>query len=157
LRAKALGMEVAFYDPYCPDGRDKALGVRRVEVLDDLLAQAHVLSVHCPLTDETRHIINASTIEKLPLGSFLVNTARGGVVDTSAIPAAIASGRLAGAGIDVLAREPPPADDPLIVAWRDPNHPAHHRLVLNPHAAFYSEEGLMDMRTKGSEACRRAL
>jgi C-terminal binding protein len=157
LRAKALGMEVAFYDPYCPDGRDKALGVRRVETLGELLAQVHVLSMHCPLTDETRHLINATTIEKLPRGSFLVNTARGGVVETSAIPAAIASGRLAGAAIDVLSREPPPLEDPLIVAWRDPTHPAHHRLVLNPHAAFYSEEGLMDMRIKGSEACRRAL
>lgn len=157
LRAKSLGMEVVFYDPYCPDGRDKALGVRRVETFDELLSQAHVLSMHCPLTEETRHIVNAVTIEKLPRGSFLVNTSRGGVVDTSAIPAAIASGRLAGAGIDVLAHEPPPADDPLIVAWRDPKHPAHHRLIVNPHAAFYSEEGLMDMRIKGSEACRRAL
>ncbi|HUY34761.1 MAG TPA: C-terminal binding protein [Pirellulales bacterium] len=157
LRAKALGMDVAFYDPYCPDGRDKSLGVRRVETLDELLAQAHVLSMHCPLTDQTRHVINAATIEKLRRGSFLVNTARGGVVDTSAIPAAIASGRLAGAGIDVLACEPPAPNDPLIVAWRDPDHPAHHRLIVNPHAAFYSEEGLMDMRIKGSEACRRAL
>ncbi|HEV3024284.1 MAG TPA: C-terminal binding protein, partial [Pirellulales bacterium] len=110
LRAKALGMDVAFYDPYCPDGRDKALGVRRVESLVELLAKAHVLSVHCPLTDETRHIINAVTIDCLPQGSFLVNTARGGVVDTSAIPEAIASGRLAGAAIDVLSREPPPPD-----------------------------------------------
>jgi D-3-phosphoglycerate dehydrogenase/C-terminal binding protein len=157
LRAKALGMDVAFYDPYCPDGRDKALGVRRLETLEDLLSQSHVLSVHCPLTDETRHIMNAATIDLLPRGSFLVNTARGGVVDTSAIPPAITSGRLAGAAIDVLSREPPPPDDPLIVAWRDPSHPAHHRLVLNPHAAFYSEEGLMDMRIKGAEACRRAL
>jgi C-terminal binding protein len=157
LRAKALGLDVVFYDPYCPDGRDKALGVRRVETLDELLSQAHVLSMHCPLTDETRHVINARSIEQMPRGSFLVNTARGGVVDTSAIPAAIASGRLAGAGIDVLAHEPPTPDDPLVLAWRDPGHLAHRRVILNPHSAFYSEEGLMDMRIKGSEACRRAL
>ena len=67
------------------------------------------------------------------------------------------SGQLAGAGIDVLDQEPPPADHPLIVAWRDPNHAAHHRLIVNPHLAFYSEEGLMDMRTKGSGAVRKAL
>lgn len=157
LRAKSLGMDVAYYDPYCPDGRDKSLGIRRVEDLDELLAQAHIVSLHCPLTSETRHIINARTLELLPRGSYLVNTSRGGVVDTSAIPAALASGRLAGAGIDVLEREPPAADDPLIVAWRDPNHAAHHRLIVNPHAAFYSEQGLMDMRLKGAEACRRAL
>ena len=64
---------------------------------------------------------------------------------------AITSGHLAGAGIDVLETEPPPPDHPLIQAWRDPSHPAHDRIILNPHSAFYSEEGLMDMRIKGSE------
>jgi C-terminal binding protein len=157
LRAKALGMDVVFYDPLVPDGRDKSLGVRRVETIDELLAEAHVVSMHCPLTKDTQHMINADTIAKMKRGSFLVNTARGGVVDTRAIPAAIASGQLAGAGIDVLEEEPPPLDDPLIVAWRDPKHPAYHRLIVNPHTAFYCEEGLQDMRSKGTEACRRAL
>jgi D-3-phosphoglycerate dehydrogenase/C-terminal binding protein len=157
LRAKALGMDVVFYDPYKPDGYDKSLGIRRAETLTELLKQAFVVSVHCPRTAETDKFIAAKEIEQMPKGSFLINTARGAIVDTSAIPAAIASGRLAGAGIDVLAVEPPPADDPLINAWRDPSHPAHHRLIVNPHAAFYSEEGLMDMRTKGAESCRKAL
>ncbi|MFL5342600.1 MAG: C-terminal binding protein [Gemmataceae bacterium] len=157
LRAKALGMDVAFYDPYKPDGSDKALGVRRVETLPVLLRQAFVLSLHCPRTPETTNLITAKEIEQMPMGSYLINTARGAVVDTAAIPGAIASGRLGGAAIDVLAHEPPPADHPLLVAWRDPQHPAHDRLIVNPHSAFYSEEGLMDMRTKGSDACRRAL
>ena len=157
IRAKALGMDVVFYDPYVPDGRDKSLGVRRVETLDELLAESHVLSMHCPMTDDTYHMINAQTIAKMRPGSFLVNTARGGVVDTTAIPAAIASGQLGGAAIDVLEQEPPPDDDPMLVAWRDPQHPAYHRLIVNPHTAFYCEEGLLDMRVKGSDACRRAL
>ena len=157
VRAKALGMDVAFYDPYKPDGYDKALGMRRADTLDELLRQAFVLSVHTPLTAETNRMINAAAIGRLPRGSFLVNTARGAVVETSAIPAAIESGHLAGAGIDVLAVEPPPADDPLIRAWRDPTHPAHHRVIVNPHSAFYSEEGLLDMRTKGAKAVRNAL
>ncbi len=157
LRAKSLGMDVVFYDPYAPDGRDKSLGVRRVESLEALLAEAHVVSMHCPLTPETYHLINAETIAQMKRGSFLVNTARGGVVDVTAIPAALAAGQLAGAGIDVLEQEPPPADHPLLVAWRDPKHPAYHRLIVNPHAAFYSEEGLQDMRIKGTEACRRAM
>ena len=101
--------------------------------------------------------MNRASIAKMPAGGYLINTARGAVVDTAAVPEAIATGQLAGAGIDVLEHEPPPADHPLLAAWRDPQHPAHHRLIVNPHAAFYSEEGLMDMRTKGSEACRRAL
>ena len=157
LRAKALGMDVVFFDPYVPDGRDKAIGVRRVETLDELLAQAHVLSLHCFLSPETRHIIDAAAIARLPRGSFLVNTARGAVVDTTAIPDAIASGQLAGAGIDVLDGEPPADTQPLVAAWRNPAHPAYDRVLINPHSAFYSEEGLGDMRIKGSEACRRAV
>ncbi len=157
LRAKALGMDVAFYDPYKPCGYDKALGIRRVEDFAELLAQSYVLSLHCPLTDETFHLVNRASIAKMPPGGYLINTARGAVVDTAAVPEALRTGQLAGAGIDVLEHEPPPADHPLLAAWRDPQHPAHHRLIVNPHAAFYSEEGLMDMRTKGAEACRRAL
>jgi len=157
LRAKALGMDVAFYDPYKQDGYDKALGIRRVEKLEALCKQAFVLSVHCPLTPETKHIVDARTIALMPDRSFLVNTARGGTVDATAIPAAIRSGKLAGAAIDVLPMEPPPEDHPLLVAWRDVNDPCHDRVILNPHSAFYSEEGLLDMRVKGSQACRRAL
>ena len=157
LRAKAFGMDVAFYDPYKPDGHDKALGIRRVEKLDDLLRQSFVLSLHCPLTDETRHIVDARAIALMPDGSYLVNTARGATVDATAIPGAITSGKLAGAAIDVLPFEPPPEDHPLIVAWRDPAHPAHDRVIVNPHSAFYAEEGLLDMRVKGAQACRRAL
>jgi C-terminal binding protein len=150
-------MDVAYYDPYKPDGYDKALGVRRVETVEELLAQAYVLSCHCPLTAETHHLINAAAIERMPRGSYLINTSRGGVVDVTAIAAAIESGRLAGAGIDVLPQEPPPEDHPLIVAWRDPKHPCHQRVILNAHNAFYSEQGLRDMRVKGAEACRRLL
>ncbi len=157
LRAKALGMDVIFYDPLKPDGYDKALGVRRVETLDELLQESLIVSVHCPLTDETRSMIDAAAIAKMPRGSYLVNTARGAVVDTSAIPDALAGGQLAGAGIDVLAVEPPTDDDPLIAAWRNPEHVAHHRLIVNPHAAFYTEEGLMEIRVKSAGACKRAL
>lgn len=157
LRAKALGMNVVFYDPYVPDGYEKSLGVRRVNLLKELLQGSHIVSAHCPLTQETHHLMNRQTIALMPRGSFLINTARGGVVDVMAVLEAITSGHLTGAGIDVLESEPPANDHPLLVAWRDPSHPAHHRLILNPHAAFYSEEGLMDMRIKGSENCRRAL
>src|SRR5262249_53581825 len=139
-RAKALGMDVVFYDPYLPDGFDKALGIRRAESMEELLRDAYIVSLHCPLNEESRHLINKQTLALMPKGSFLVNTSRGGVVDTSAIPGTIKSGQLAGAAIDVLPHEPPPPDDPLIVAWRDPAHPAHHRLIVNPHAAFYTEQ-----------------
>jgi C-terminal binding protein len=157
LRAKALGMDVVFYDPHLPQGRDKALGIRCADTLEELLGQAHVLSMHCPLTPETHHLIDRHTIAHLPPGALLINTARGGVVDALAVLHAIEHGHLAGAGMDVLEMEPPAADDPLIRAWRDPAHPAHDRLILNPHAAFYSEEGLTEMRVKSSNNARRVL
>jgi len=157
LRARALGMDVVFYDPYKPDGYEKSLGVRRAETLETLLAEAFILSVHCPLSDETRHMIDADALAQMPGGAYLVNTARGPIVDTSAVPGAIASGQLAGAGLDVLESEPPREDDPLVLAWRDPAHPAHDRVMVTPHSAFYSEQALLDLRVKGAEACRRAL
>jgi len=157
VRAKAFGMDVCFYDPYKPDGYDKALGLHRARRLEELLERAHVVSLHCPLTEETRHMMNDSSISLMPKGSYLLNTARGAVLDTAAIPGAIASGQLAGAGIDVLEREPPSDHDPLLQAWRDPNHPAYERVLINPHSAFYCEEGLEEMRRKGAEECRRAL
>ena len=157
VRGKSLGIEVVFHDPYKPDGYDKALGIRRVETLEELLAQSWVVSLHCPLTPETHHLIDAAAIARMPRGSYLVNTARGGVVDCRAVPAAIASGQLAGVGIDVLEHEPPLPDDPLLAAWRDPQHPCYHRLILNPHVAFYCEEGTQEMLRKAAEACRRVL
>jgi D-3-phosphoglycerate dehydrogenase/C-terminal binding protein len=102
-------------------------------------------------------MIGAGQIARMSRGSFLINTARGALVDTRAIPAAIRSGQLAGAGLDVLPLEPPAADDPLIRAWRDPADPCHDRVIIAPHAAFYCEEGLQDIRVKAAEACRKAL
>jgi D-3-phosphoglycerate dehydrogenase/C-terminal binding protein len=157
LRAKALGMDVVFYDPYIPDGTDKSLGIRRVETLGQLLNQSRVVSLHCPLTDETHHMIDRQTLAELPAGSYLVNTARGAVVDAAAVLDSLTAGHLAGAALDVLETEPPGEDEPLIAAWRDSSHPASERLIINPHAAFYSLDGLLDMRIKGAENIRRVL
>jgi D-3-phosphoglycerate dehydrogenase/C-terminal binding protein len=157
MRAKSFGMDVIYYDPYREDGYDKALGVRRAESLTDLFDQSYVVSLHCPLTDETRHLVNADALQYFREGSYLVNTSRGSVVDTTAIPDVIASGRLAGAALDVLAQEPPAEDDPLLAAWRDPGHPAHDRVLITPHIAFYCIEGLSEMRVKAALCCRQAL
>ena len=157
LRAKALGYHVLFYDPYVCDGTDKALGIARTDSVEELLQKSQVVSCHCLLNDESRHIINVDNIELMQPQSILVNTSRGAVVDAMAVLKGLESGRLLGAGIDVLEIEPPNNDHPLIKAWRDPSHPAHDRLILTPHAAFYSEEGLLDMRRKGSENVRRIL
>lgn len=157
LRAKACGMRVLFHDPYKPDGYDKALGIERADSLDMLLARVLVVTLHCPLTEETHHLIDIEAIAKMRTGTYLVNTARGGIVDASAIPGAIKSGQLAGVALDVLEQEPPAAGDLLLRAWRNPHHPAHDRLIISAHAAFYSEEGALDIRVKTAQACRRVL
>lgn len=157
LRGKSLGMDVVYYDPFIASGYDKALGIRQADSLEDLLQQSHVVSMHCPLTPQTKHMINDQTIARMRPGGIVINTARGGVVDALAILRAIESGHLLGAALDVLEVEPPSADHPVIKAWRDTTHPAHERLILTPHAAFYCEEGLLEMRRKGCENVRRVL
>jgi C-terminal binding protein len=147
LRAKALGMRVVFYDPYKPDGLEKALGVERCWRLDDLLTQSQFLSLHCPLTAETRHILNAETLTRLPTGAYVVNTARGPCIDAPALLDAVDSGQVAYAGLDVVEREP--LDDERLRR--------HPRVLLTPHAAFYSVEAFAEMRTKGAEEGLRLL
>ena len=157
LRAKALGLEVIFYDPYVPDGTDKSLGVRRIETLDELLSQSHIVSLHCLHSEETHELINRATLGKMQDATYLVNTARGACVNLNDVLASISSGRLAGAALDVLPQEPPDVNEALIQAWRDSDHPASDRLIVQPHAAFYSVEGLRDMRVKACQNVRRVF
>lgn len=157
LRAKAFGMDVVAFDPYIPDGRDKALGIRIAYTLEELLQQSDVVSIHTPLNETTRGMIDAGRLKQFKHGATLINTARGPICDTAAVLRALESGQLAGAGLDVLPVEPPRVDDPLLVAARDPSHVAHVRCVLSPHAAFYTEEGFVEMRRKAALEVRRAL
>jgi phosphoglycerate dehydrogenase-like enzyme len=147
LRAKALGMDVVFFDPLVVPGYEKALGVRRAATLGELLAQSPFLSIHCYLDETTYHLIDAEALSQLPEGAYLVNTARGPIVDQEALVAALGSGRLAGAALDVVEREP--LDDERLRS--DP------RVLLTPHAAFYSLEGFVELRRKAAEEVRRLL
>jgi phosphoglycerate dehydrogenase-like enzyme len=146
-RGAVLGMRVVFYDPYQPDGHDKALGIERCYRLEELLAQARFLSLHCPLTGETRHILNARTLALLPKGAYVINTARGPCIDQHALVAALDSGQVGYAGLDVVEREP--LDDDAL------RH--HPNVLLTPHSAFYSLEGDRELRRKGAEEARRVL
>lgn len=147
LRAKVLGMRVVIYDPIQPDGLEKSLGVERCHRLEDLLKQAEFVSVHCPLTAETKHILNAKTMALLPRGAYVVNTARGPCVDPNGLIEALEAGHVAYAALDVAETEP-------LNDERIRNHP---RIVLTPHTAFYSVEGYQEMRSKGAEEARRIL
>jgi D-3-phosphoglycerate dehydrogenase len=129
-RARALGMGVVACDALVPDEEIRAEGVEPV-VLGDLLDRADVVTLHAPLDGTTRKIMDAAAIGRMKPGAFLVNCARGDLVDHEALGAALESGHLAGAALDVLPREPPGRDEPAL---------AFPRTILNPHAAWYSEE-----------------
>ena len=156
LRAKAFGMRVVFHDPYARDGMDRALGLTRLS-LDELLATADAVTLHTPLTDETRNMADAGFFAKIKPGAFVVNTSRGGVLDVDALAEALRAGRVAAAALDVMPTEPPGPELPLLQAWRAREEWVRHRLVVTPHAAFYSEEGEHDMRVKAAETVREAL
>jgi D-3-phosphoglycerate dehydrogenase len=147
LRAKALGLDVVFYDPYLRQGMDKALGVRRVYHLEELLEQSHYVSLHCYLDGANRHLIDARTIARMRPGAVLINTARGPLVDEHALLEALDSGQIAAAGLDVVETEPLEND-------RLRSHP---NILLTPHTAFYSVEGYRELRTKTAEEVRRIL
>ncbi len=151
LRARAFGMDVAFYDPYLPSGAEIAVGMRRMKTMASLLAIADVLSLHAPLSEETRGLIGAKTLARAKPGMILVNTARGPIVDLDALYRALKSGRVAAAGLDVLEREPADSENKLIAAWRMRESWLDGRLVVTPHAAFYSPASIRDLRTKSLE------
>ncbi|CUH82242.1 hydroxyacid dehydrogenase [Tropicibacter naphthalenivorans] len=122
--AKGLGIELAGFDPYAPDSAFEALGVTRCATFEELLERSDILSLHCPLTDATRGILNTKAIARMPKGSYVINTARGGLINEAALVAAIQSGHLAGAGLDTFAVEPPSADHAFF---------AEPAIVLTPH------------------------
>ena len=122
--AKGLGLDLVGHDPFAPDSVFEAFDVRRCEHVDDLFAASEILSLHCPLNDQTREILNAAAIARMPGGSHVINTARGGLIDEAALLEGIRSGHLAGAGLDTFASEPPAADHPFF---------GEPRIVLTPH------------------------
>ncbi|HET9290630.1 MAG TPA: C-terminal binding protein [Actinomycetes bacterium] len=144
-RAAGLGMRVLGYDlPQVPSEPP----IERVP-LEELLESADLVSVHAALTPESHHLIGAGTLARMRPTAFLVNTARGGLVDTAALLAALDAGELAGAALDVLEGEPP---DQL--GWRLVRHP---RVVATPHAAWYSEEAFHTLKTEVAREALRVL
>ena len=156
-RAKALDLEICFYDPYLPDGTELAHGYRRCDSLEALLAASDVVSLHCPLTADNRNMIDETALEAIKPGAFLLNTARGGLVDLSALEAALRDGQLGGAGLDVLPQEPPDPEHPLVQAFRRREPGLDGRLLLSPHVAWFSPAGRADLRRKSAQTVRDFL
>ena len=147
LRARAFGFRVVFYDPYLPSGVEKSIGIGRVASLDELLRASDVISIHCPLTGETRGFIGERELALMKPTAFLVNTARGSIVQKAPLFAALRAGRLAGAGLDVVENEP----------LRTPEEAATPNLICTCHAAFCSQEAKLEMRTSSAKIARAAV
>ncbi|OGB96392.1 MAG: hypothetical protein A2Z31_00885 [candidate division NC10 bacterium RBG_16_65_8] len=143
-KATGVGMQVIGYDPYLSS---LPAGVLKV-TLDELLHQSDAISLHMPLTAESRHLIDEAALRKMKPTALLVNTARGGIVETAALIRGLREGWIAGAALDVLEQEPVPRDSPLLSL---PN------VILNPHAGWYSDQSVPELKRKTAETAVAVL
>ncbi len=146
-RAKPIGLHLFACDPNLGDEEIRTRGAEPTP-LERLLARSDIVCLHLPLTSETRGLMGRARFAGMKQGAILINTARGGLVDQEALVEALRSGRLAGAGLDVLASEPPDPNDPIL---------SLENVVLTPHAGHFSEESLLQVQTEASEEVLRAL
>src|SRR5262249_26032909 len=144
-----FGFRILGHDPYLADEQIRALGAEPV-ALDDLLRESDLVSLHVPLTPQTRHLIDAARLSLMKPSASIINTSRGPVVDEAALIRALQEGRLFGAALDVLDREPPTTDNPLLSM--DPQ-----RVILTPHFASVSEEALPDLHREVAAAAAAVL
>jgi D-3-phosphoglycerate dehydrogenase len=146
-RAHGFGLNVIVADKYLSPDKATEAGATWVN-LDELLSAADFISIHAPLTPETTHLLNADALGKLKPTAYLINVARGAIIDTTALAEALQAGKLAGAALDVFEQEPLPANHPIRSA---PN------TILNAHAAWYSEEAMAQLQRFAAEEVARAL
>lgn len=135
-KAQAFGLQIIAFDPYLSAESAAALGARLVS-LETLLAQADYVTIHCPLTEETRHLIGAAQFARMKPSAFLINMARGPVVEQTALYQALATQQIAGAALDVLEKEPPDADDKLLKL---------DNLIVTPHLSSWSSTSMVQLR-----------
>jgi D-3-phosphoglycerate dehydrogenase len=146
-KAQAFGLRMLAHDPYLDTAVIAQYGVQAVD-LNTLLRESDAVSIHVPLSAETRNLIGQGELARMKSTAFLINTSRGGIVDELALAESLKAGRIGGAALDVLNVEPPPPDHPLLQA---PN------IILTPHLAFYSRESVIELQTKAAEEVARAL
>lgn len=146
-KALGFGLKVLAYTPRLPKDALAPFGTATND-LDFLLREADYISIHAPLTAETRGMIDARALRLMKPTAFLINTARGAIIDEAALITALREGWIAGAALDVLAQEPPPPDHPLL---------ALENVIVTPHTAFYSEAATIELAQKATEHVAQIL
>lgn len=147
LKAKALGFKVLFYDPYLSNGVDKSLGVKRLKNFNEFLGLCDLISINCPLTEETKYMFTKREFRRMNRNSFLVNTARGPIVKKADLFEALKKGAIAGAALDVI------EDEPL----KTKAEAATPNLIVTCHSAFYSNEAAWEMRYKAATIVKEVI
>jgi C-terminal binding protein len=156
VRAKGFGLKIVYYDPYKPDGFDKSMGITKCDKLEELASISDYITIHTPLTNETEGMINRNFFSQVKKGVVFLNTARGKLFDNfETIYDALKTGTVSAMGLDVLPKEPPDFNNKLIRAWSEDEDWIKYRLMIMPHAAFYSEDGIKEMRSKAALAIKR--
>lgn len=135
-KAKAFGLKVIVFDPYLTAEKAIEGGAEKVE-LNDLLSRADFVSIHCPLTEETRHLISTPQLKAMKPTAYLINMARGPIVDQAALYQALVDKTIAGAALDVFEQEPPPADEPILKL---------DNVIFTPHLSSWSAESFVQLR-----------
>ena len=146
-RARVFGLQVWAYDPFVTEAEMEACFVRKTE-FDELTRGSDIVSVHCPLTPQTRGLFQIPVFERMKRDAFLVNTARGPVINEQDLITALERGLIAGAGLDVLEHNAPQKDNPL---------QRMENVIITPHVAWYSEESMLRRRTQTMETVIQAL
>lgn len=146
-RLAGFDCQILAYDPLVPETRAAALGVQMLP-MEEVIAQADFLALHCPLNDETRGLVNAELINKMKTGAFLINTARGELIDEVALLRALQNGKLKGAALDVFANQPPATDNPLL---------ALPQVIATPHMGAHTDGATNAMGWRALEDCLAVL
>lgn len=145
---QTFGFKVIYYNPLRPAKVFSLENVRMVSSMQELLGKSDVVSIHCPLVPETRNLINEEQLGLMKTDAILINTSRGGIVNETALYKALKEGKIAAAGLDVMTKEPPEPNNPLLTL---------ENIVITPHVAFYSEEAMKEVRIRAANEVIRVL
>ncbi len=146
-KAQAFGMDVLAYDPYIPEGQSAGDGITLVD-LPTLLSESDYVTIHTPLNDETRGLISVNEFRQMKPSAYIINCARGPIIDEPALVAALRDGQIAGAGLDVMEEAAPPADHPLF---------GMNNVIITPHVAFLSRQSVLELEVRTAKATADVL
>ncbi|MCL5073689.1 MAG: C-terminal binding protein, partial [Actinobacteria bacterium] len=146
-KVRGFDFNVIVYDPYVDDKTMNILGAEKTG-LEEIFARSDFIAVNCPLTDNTKHLVNEQRLKKMKKTAYLINTARGSIVDEKALINALKESLIAGAGLDVFEQEPLSNDNPLLKM---------ENVILTPHCGWYTEDSIIDLKIKAAQEIIRVL